>query len=110
MRVFYGIMAFIGLVLPYMQFIGWLEINGLNLPLLIGEIVGSRLSLFAWLDVIISAIVLMGFILYEGKKQKMKKTYIYLPIVGTLSVGVSFGLPLFLLFKELHRESEDGYR
>jgi hypothetical protein len=30
---------------------------------------------------------------------------IWLPVLGTLTVGVSLGLPLFLLMREMHRES-----
>ena len=100
-------MALVGLILPYMQFIGWLEINGLNLPMAVAEIMGSKLSLFAWLDVIIAVIVLVGFILFESKRLQMRMVYTYYCIVATLTIGVSFGLPLFLLLREFHMERVD---
>jgi len=99
MKIFYGLLSTLGLILPYTQFISWININGIDLVLLTQEILQSKISLFAWIDVIISAIVLIGFILYEGKKQNINRLWI--PIVGTLSVGVSFGLPLFLLMREI---------
>lgn len=104
MKNFYLVLMLLGLVLPYAQFIGWIGDNGVNLVLIAEEIINSKLSLFAWLDVIISAIVSIAFILYEGKKLRMRKLWI--AIVGTLCVGVSFGLPLFLYLRELHIEKE----
>lgn len=78
--------------------------NGLNVPLLIEESVQTRIGAFAWIDVIVSAIVLLGFILYEGKRIGMDRVWI--SIIGTFTVGVSLGLPLFLLQRELHLEEQ----
>ncbi|RXJ89018.1 hypothetical protein CRV01_10380 [Arcobacter sp. CECT 8983] len=99
MKKFYIVLAILGFILPYTQFISWLSVNGLDVVLLFQEIIESKITLFAWIDVIISAIVLIVFILIEGKKQKMNK--LWLPIFGTLLVGVSFGLPLFLFMREI---------
>ncbi len=40
----------------------------------------------------------MGFVLAEGRRLNMKQ--LWAPVVGTLLVGVSIGLPLFLLMRE----------
>ncbi|GAF64651.1 hypothetical protein BTS2_1544 [Bacillus sp. TS-2] len=104
MKYFYGILTILGILLPYSQFIPWLYENGFNLTQLINEVSQSNISSFAWLDVIVAAIVLIGFILYDGKKKGMK--HLYLPIIGTLTVGVSFGLPLFLFLREIHIEKK----
>ncbi len=98
MKKIYLFLAILGFVLPLSQFVLWLSAFGLDIPLLIESIVEDKLSLFAWLDVIVSAVVLIGFILYEGKKLAMTKLWI--PIAATLCVGVSFGLPLFLFLRE----------
>ena len=100
MKKFYGTLCVFGIVLPYWQLISWLAENGLNLNAMIAEAVSCRIGTFAWLDVIVSAVVLLGFILYEGSRNKMKQ--LWLPIVGTCTVGVSLGLPLFLLLREIH--------
>ncbi|ETT54538.1 hypothetical protein C162_03949 [Paenibacillus sp. FSL R7-269] len=55
------------------------------------------------MDVLVTPIVLMGFILLEGKRMKMN--YLWLPIAGTLLVGPSLGLPLFLFLRQLHMEN-----
>jgi putative effector of murein hydrolase len=104
MKKFYGILCVLGIVLPYWQFLSWIAENGLAIDALIAEAVSSRISAFAWLDVIISAVVLFGFIVYEGSRIKMKR--LWLAILGTCVVGVSLGLPLFLLLREMHLAKE----
>ena len=100
MKIFYLILSILGIILPYSQLLLWINDNGLNIPLFIKEAFMLRIGAFAWIDVIISAIVLIAFIIYEGKKLKMEKLWI--PIIGTLVIGVSFGFPLFLFFREKH--------
>ncbi|MDY0194316.1 MAG: DUF2834 domain-containing protein [Aliarcobacter butzleri] len=102
MKKLYLLLAIIGFILPLWQFISWLLEFGVDVPLMFHTIVEDKLSLFAWLDVIISATVLVVFVLYEGRKQSMSRLWI--PIAGTLCVGVSFGLPLFLFLRERHLE------
>lgn len=104
MKYFYGILVVVGVVLPYSQFIPWVIQNGPDLSQLVGEITQTRIGLFAWMDVLVSAIVLIGFILFEGVRNGMR--FLWLPIVGTLVVGVSLGLPLFLLIREIHIEKK----
>jgi hypothetical protein len=95
---FYLLLCILGVALPYSQFIPWLVENGLNAPLFIHQLFANRISgFFAW-DVLISAVVLVGFIRSEGKRRGMR--LLWLPILGVLSIGVSFGLPLFLFLRE----------
>lgn len=102
MKIFYGILCVAGTVFPYWQLVTWIYEHGLDISALLKEAVSTRIGAFAWLDVIFSAIVLFGFMMYEGQQLRMK--HIWLPVVGTLTVGVSLGLPLFLLFREIHLE------
>ncbi|WP_340020564.1 DUF2834 domain-containing protein [Paenibacillus sp. FSL K6-1096] len=102
MKYFYGVLSLLGLILPYSQFIPWVVRNGLDLPLLLEAITSNRIGAFAWMDVLVTAIVLIGFIVVEGNRKRMK--YLWLPVAGTLLVGPSLGLPLFLLLRQLHLE------
>lgn len=102
MKYFYGVLTILGIAFPYMAFIPWIGENGFNLTMLLSEARQNRISEFAWLDVLISAVVLIGFIIYEGKRIGVK--HMWLPILGTLTAGVSFGLPLFLLLREIHMD------
>jgi hypothetical protein len=97
-RHFYLICCVLGLVLPYAQFVPWLLEHGLNVALLVHELFGNRISAFFAMDVIVSAIVLIWFIQSEGKRLRVR--LLWLPKVGTLVVGVSFGFPLFLFLRQ----------
>jgi Terpene cyclase DEP1 len=97
-RHFYLILCVLGIVLPYSQFLPWLLESGLNLSLFFRELFANRISAFFVMDVIVSAIVLIWFIQTEGKRLSMR--LLWLPMVGTLIVGVSLGLPLFLFLRQ----------
>ena|GEM_PF-137464 len=98
-RHFYLIFCVVGLVLPYSQLLPWLLEHGLNLNLLFRELFANRISAFFALDVLVSAIVLIWFIQSEGKRLRMR--LLWLPTIGTLLVGVSFGFPLFLFLRQM---------
>jgi len=87
------------MVLPYSQFVPWLLEHGLNVTLFFRELLANRISTFFVLDVIVSAIVLIWFIQSEGKRLRVR--LLWLPTIGTLIVGVSFGFPLFLFLRQV---------
>jgi hypothetical protein len=99
LRHFYLICCVLGLVLPYSQFVPWLLEHGLNVALFIRELFDNRISAFFATDVIVSAIVLIWFIQSEGKRLRVR--LLWLPTVGTLLAGVSFGFPLFLFLRQV---------
>jgi len=98
MKNSYLILAMVGFVLPYYELIQFLLENGMDIPLLIQQLFANHISSFFGWDVIVSAIVLLAFIIYENKKLRIP--FAWLAILGTFTVGVSFGLPLFLYLKE----------
>ncbi len=99
MKLFYAGLCLLGIALPYGAFIPWVLENGFSPGIVLQEILASRLSVFAWMDVLVSAVVLIGFIIYQGAKDSVP--ILWAPILGTCAVGVSFGLPLFLFFREI---------
>ena len=76
-----------------------MEHRALNMPLFIRDLFANRISAFFAMDVIVSAVVLISFIQSEGKRLGMR--LLWLPTIGTLLVGVSLGLPLFLYQRQL---------
>lgn len=98
MRWLYLILAALGTVLPYSQFIPWLAEHGLNLRLLFTELFLGHVSAFFGLDAIVSALVLFVFVFSEGKRRKIGM--LWLPVAATCLIGVSCGLPLFLYLRE----------
>ena len=98
-RHFYLICCVIGLVLPYSQFVPWLLEHGLNFTFFFRELFTNRISAFFATDVIVSAIVLIWFIQSEGKRLQVR--LLWLPTIGTLVVGVSFGVPAFSFLRQV---------
>jgi hypothetical protein len=87
-----------GIVLPYWALVPWLLDHGLDLPLFCQELFSTRIGAFFGLDVFVSAIVLFVFIFEEGRR--MAIPHLWLPVLATLLVGVSLGLPLFLYLRQ----------
>ena len=97
----YLVLCLLGIFVPYASFIPWVIENGLNFPLLANQIASSPVSSFGWLDVIISAVTLFFFIYNDAPIRKVR--FWWLSIVGTLTVGVSLGLPLYLYLREISK-------
>ncbi|RTZ14404.1 DUF2834 domain-containing protein [Vibrio aquaticus] len=98
MKIFYLALTIFGVLIPYGALLPWLMENGLNIPYLIQQAAANSVGLFAWLDVLVSAVALLGFILVDGARNYIK--FRYVAVIGTLKVGVSCGLPLYLYLKE----------
>ena len=97
-QVAYLILCVAGTVLPYSQLVPFLRDHGLDTSLLVQQLFANRVSGFFGLDVIVSSLVLWIFVYTEGKRLKMSHLWVY--VVANLVVGVSLGLPLFLLVRE----------
>ena len=98
LRHVYLLLAVLGAILPYWKLVPWIMDHGLNLSLLFQELFATRIGAFFGLDVIVSAVVLFVFVFVEGRRDRVP--HLWLPIVGTLLVGVSLGLPLFLYLRQ----------
>ncbi len=94
----YLILCILGTVLPYSQFVPFLVEHGLNLQLFFEQLFVNRISSFFAMDLIVSSLVLWAFVFWEGSRLGMKNLWIY--IASNLLVGVSLGLPLFLLMRQ----------
>lgn len=103
-KTVYRIFCVLGIVLPYSQFAPWVVAHhGVPLGLFLRELFANRIGGFFGMDVLVSAVALIFFVRREG--QRLGVRHLWLPIVGTLTVGVSLGLPLFLYLRENALES-----
>ncbi|SRR6266498_5480689 len=100
----YIALAFVGLFAPYYFLFNFLNTNGLNLPLLIRQLFANNISTFFAVDLIISILVFWIYMVGEATKLQMKNWWLY--ILASLTVGLSFALPLFLYFRERKLESK----
>ena len=96
----YLALCILGILFPMWHFIPWLLTHGFNFPLFFSKIVANPISTAGWADLVIASIVFMFFVYYEGRRLKM--TNLWQPVIATWCIGLSFGLPLFLLLREIH--------
>jgi hypothetical protein len=98
MKAFYLVCAIAGAIIPFSQFVPWLADHGPDAKGFFLELFSTRIGAFFGLDVLVSAVALLAFILWEGQRRQMKT--LWAPIAVTCLVGVSCGLPLFLFMRE----------
>lgn len=91
----YLALAVAGLLIPYSQFVPYLLENGLNIGMILSDISSSRIAAFGWLDVAVSAVVLVVMILDERDGIR----HWWLPVVDTFTVGISCGLPMYMYLR-----------
>ena len=97
-RSLYLVLCIVGTLLPYSQLVPFLREHGLDLRLFFEQLFATPISAFFGWDVIVSSLVLWVFVAVEGRRAGIK--HLWLPIVASLTVGVSLGLPLFLYMRE----------
>jgi hypothetical protein len=98
MRRLYLLLAVIGFVLPYYFFASFLIENGLNLGLLFNQLFANDISTFFAVDLIITAVVFLIYMVREAGRYRMRNRWLY--VVATLAVGPSFAFPLCLYVRE----------
>jgi len=101
-RHWYLLLCLLGIILPYTQFIPFLQAHGLDLRLFIQQLFANRIGGFFGMDVIVASVVLWTAVLTDRARGRIR--HAWLPLVGTLAVGVSLGLPLWLFLRESRPE------
>jgi hypothetical protein len=94
----YAVLAVAGTILPLWQFVPFLRDHGLAMPLFFQQLFSTPVSGFFGVDVIVSSLVLWVFVVVESRRLSIRHQW--LPVAGSLLVGVSLGLPLFLYMRE----------
>ncbi len=90
-------LALAGAILPLKVFWSWLVEYGIHPALFWQHLTATPLSIFAWLDVFISAVVILVY-LYVAKA-RYSRAQIISVISATCLIGVSCGLPLMLSYQ-----------
>ena len=103
MKRIYATLCVLGFVLPCYFLVQFVVSNGFNIPLFTNQLLGNQIAAFFAADVVISSVVLWVFIYRETSRQRIRLWW--LCIVANLTVGVSLGLPLFLMLREEAKEN-----
>jgi len=101
-KTIYLALCFVGVLLPYWQFVPWFMQHGLNLSLFVRELFANRIGAFFGMDVVVSAVVLIVFMRIESARLTIRRRW--LPVLAVLLVGVSLALPMFLYMREAKLE------
>ncbi len=97
-RITYLLLCIAGTILPYLFLVPFLREHGLDLRLIVEQLFANPISSFFGMDVIVTTVCLWVFLFFEGRKLRVK--HLWAPVIASLTVGVSLGLPLFLLLRE----------
>ncbi len=95
LRYIFLVLVVLGVVVPYMAFVPFVAEHGLDVRLLVEQASANRIAAFAWLDVVVSAIVLLTAA-YSRQFISLKQAGVV--TVLTLAAGVSAGLPMLFYF------------
>ena len=97
MKKLYLALFVLGCVLPLSQFLPWVAAHGIDPRLFLADLFANRVSgFFAW-DVIVSAVVVIAWTWDQSRRGRLRRPV--LPVLATLLVGVSAGLPLVLYMR-----------
>lgn len=96
-RVKYGALCVLGTVVPLSAFVPWALHHSMDAKLFGQLLFANPISTFFALDVLMSAVVLFGWAREEGRRGLR---WWWLPLVATVLVGGSLGLPLLLLLRQ----------
>ncbi|MGB6598861.1 MAG: DUF2834 domain-containing protein, partial [Candidatus Acidiferrum sp.] len=69
-KILYLMLCVLGFALPYSQFIPWVIAHGLDMRLFVQQLFANRIGGFFGMDVLVSAVVLIGFVRSEGQRFK----------------------------------------
>lgn len=102
MKRFYLLAMLIGAALPLYFFITFFAENGLGPQNFARAAFNNSASTAFIADLLLSAIIALVFIGNDARKLGIQK--IWMVILGTCFVGLSFGLPMYLYFRESRNE------
>ena len=99
----YLALATVGLLAPGWFFFEFFAANGFDPALLVQQMLANPVSIAFVVDLVISIVVFWFFLVSESAKLQMKNAWLY--VLASLTIGLSFALPIFLYFRERQMEN-----
>lgn len=98
MKKLYLSLAIIGAIVPYIFFIQFIQLEGINIPLFISSLfVNGAASGFS-ADLLVSSFIFWLFMFQQLRKPNNPKPYLF--IFLNLTIGLSCALPAYLYARE----------
>jgi len=104
LKKIYLILAFLGIIIPYWAYMPYFMEYGFDIVDFIKQAYANPINAFLSWDLVVTAFVVLVFIISDGKKFKIKNFWI--PIVCMVFIGTAFGFPLFMYMRENQLEKE----
>jgi len=104
----YLILAVIGLIGPYCFFVSFLLVGRPSAAGFVHQLFGAPISAFFAADLIVSAVVFVGYLRREGKRCHIGAGWLWLCLAILLSVGLSCAFPFFLYVRESYLEKDQA--
>ena len=96
----------LGAFIPWFILVGFFGTENVSLQSFFISIFSNNVSSSVAADLIVSGLVFFAFVYFEGKRMGLKHLWVY--VVATLFVGLSFGIPLFLYYRALAIERSEA--
>jgi len=102
LSLLYAALALVGLALPLMELVNYCQVNSGDFNTLFRQFMASYGSRYMAWEVLVTTVVSLVFILAEGRRLGLN--LLWVPLLGTLAFGISFGLPFFLFMGQRELE------
>jgi hypothetical protein len=106
MKRFYFIAMIIGAAIPLYLFTNFFAEHGLDLTAFLDSAFANQASSGLIADLLISAVIALIFIGRDAQKLGIDR--VWMVLLGICLIGLSFGLPLYLYFREARTEGPRG--
>ncbi len=107
MKKFYFVAMIIGASIPLYLFVSFFAEHGLDLAAFLESAFANKASSGLIADLLISAVIALIFIGQDARKLGINK--LWLVLLGTCLIGLSFSLPFYLYLREARAEEQRGF-
>lgn len=98
MKNVYLVAAIVGAIVPYLFFIQFFSVEGVDITLFISALFSNSVSGGFAADLFVSSFVFWAFMFHQLRKPSNPKPYLF--IVLNLTIGLSCALPAYLYARE----------
>lgn len=97
-RNLYLLLSVVGFAVPIFLVIPWVQTYGFDMGLLLQQATANEGASIALFDLTWASVTAVVFMLVQIQRHRVPMWW--LAIIGTFSIGLCFGLPLFLYLRE----------
>jgi len=105
-KIIYVLLSLLGILSSSYYMIPFIKINGLDYNYFVKQMFLNDVSRFFVINVAVVTGIVIVFILLEQIKSPVR--YSGFSILGTIILGVGFGLPFYLLLREFSYKKKSG--